>query len=77
MKCPICNEYMSEGFIYSFREDIRWTPKEEKPGMVVNSPKDSEVLLAKFKFFKGCKVPVYRCNTCEVQLINEKECNGN
>ena len=68
---------MREGFIYSSKEDIKWTPKNEKPGMVVNSPKDSEVLLAKLKFFKGCKVVVYRCDTCKVQLINEKECNRN
>lgn len=77
MNCPICNKYMREGFIYSSKEDIKWTPKDEKPGMVVNSPKDSEVLLAKLKFFKGCKVAVYRCDTCKVQLIDEKECNRN
>lgn len=43
--------------------------------MVVNSTKDSEVLLAKLKFFKGCKVAAYRCDTCKIQLIDEKECN--
>ena len=77
MKCPICNKDMNEGFIYSSKEDIKWTPKGENVGTIINSPKNSEVLLAKLKLFKGSKVPVYRCNTCKIQLIIEKECNEN
>lgn len=77
MKCPFCNEIMSEGFIYSVREDIRWTPKDENAGVIVNHPKDNEILLAKLNYLKGCKIPVYRCSTCEIQLIIENECNTN
>ena len=76
MKCPFCNKIMIEGFVYSAKEDIKWTPKDETVGRVINTPKDTEILLAKLNFLKGCKIPVYRCSTCEIQLIIEKECNG-
>lgn len=77
MKCPFCNKEMSEGFIYSGKGDIKWTPKDEDAGIIINTPKDTEISLAKLKFLKGCKVPVHRCNICKIQLIIEEECNRN
>lgn len=77
INCPICNKGMSEGFIYSSKDDIKWTPKDKNVGVIINKPKEYEVLLAKLKFFKGCRILVYRCNTCKIQLIIEKECNSN
>lgn len=71
MKCPYCEEEMMEGYIYSGKTDLCWTPVGEKSSMLINHPNEKEVLLAKLKYLKGCRVKVFRCNRCKIEIINE------
>ena len=73
MKCPYCQEEMMEGYIYSGKTDICWTPISSERSLFINLPNDDQVLLAKFKIFKGCRIKVYRCQKCQIEIINEKD----
>lgn len=73
MECPYCKEEMNEGFIYSGKNDICWTPIDKKSNFIINHPNKDQILLAKLNFFKGCKIKVFRCNKCQVDIINEKD----
>lgn len=48
MKCPYCEKEMIEGYIYSGKSDLCWTPMEEKSRFIINHPTENEFLLAKF-----------------------------
>lgn len=73
MKCPYCEEEMMEGYMYNGKEDIRWTPAGEKSSMFINHATEKEVLLAKLNYLKGCRIKVFRCHSCKIEIINEKD----
>lgn len=73
MKCPYCKEEMMEGYIYSGKSDLCWTPADEKRGYIINHPNEQQILLAKLNFLKGCQIKVFRCSKCEIEIINEKD----
>lgn len=73
MQCPYCHQEMKVGYIYSGKGDICWTPEGEKMSWIVNRPHSTEVQFAKFSFFKGCKVKVFRCPNCQIDIINEND----
>lgn len=73
MNCPYCNKIMDEGYILSYKGDIRWTPKDKKPGATLrfNHPKDYEVMLCKVASFTRPKIKVFRCSHCKIEIIDE------
>lgn len=73
MKCPYCGREMDDGYIYSGKTDIVWSPKDEKPNMLINHPRESQILLGKMNFIKGIKIKVKRCSNCKIQIINEND----
>lgn len=73
MKCPYCKEEMMEGYIYSGKSSLCWTPAEEKHSVLINHPNENEVLLAKLNFLKGCRVKAFRCRKCKIEILNEKD----
>lgn len=73
VKCPYCQEDMIEGFIDGGKTDICWTPKGKKSNLFNNHPKEYQVLLTKLNYFKGCKIKVFRCSKCEIEIINEND----
>lgn len=62
-----------EGYIYSGKSSLCWTPAEEKHSVLINHPNENEVLLAKLNFLKGCRVKAYRCRKCKIEILNEKD----
>lgn len=64
---------MIEGFIYSGKNDINWTPKGEKYNFFINHPTNSQIMLAKLNYLKGCSIKVYRCSDCTIEIIDEKD----
>lgn len=73
MKCPYCNHEMIKGYIYSGKTDICFTPEGENSSFFINFPNYNEIQLAKFNFFKGCKVKVNRCENCKIEIIDEND----
>lgn len=72
MICPYCHQEMQIGFIQS-EKDLVWTPEGEPANLFVNRFKKYQVPLDKRHFFRMAKVKVYRCEKCQIQIINEKE----
>lgn len=73
MECPYCKEDMMEGYIYSGKSDLCWTPSGEKSNVIINHPNENQISLAKLNYLKGCKIKVFRCRKCEIEIINEKD----
>lgn len=73
MKCPYCNNEMKQGYIYSSKTDICFTPEGKKPHLLINTPKDYEIPLAYLDSFKGSKIKVNRCENCKIEIINEND----
>lgn len=71
MNCPYCKREMQEGFIYSGKTDLHWTPKDEQQSWLINRVHESEVMLCKWNIIKGAKIKVFRCAACQIQLIDE------
>lgn len=62
---------MQIGYIQS-EKDLVWTPEGESANLFVNRFKDYQVPLEKRRFFKMTKVVAYRCEKCQIEIINEK-----
>lgn len=71
MICPYCNKEMLKGYIYHGKDDLRWTPENERPGFLINFPKDYEIQISKSKRIKRNKKIVYRCQNCKLFIFNE------
>ena len=74
MKCPYCDKEMQEGsFRIGGRQHLAWTPKGKKAHIIINKTYDYEVLLAKRPLITYNYVKVYRCDSCCIEIINEKD----
>lgn len=74
MKCPYCHQEMQTGYIEAAKVDLNWTPEGKKTNFIINKPEDYQVVLSKLSWFKGAKVKVMRCPQCQIEIINEKDC---
>ena len=45
----------------------------EKNSWIINHPNKQQVILAKLNLIKGCRIKVFRCASCQIEIINEKE----
>lgn len=72
MKCPYCEEEMIVDYTW-WKSDLCWTPMEEKSRHIINHLTENEFLLAILNYLKGCKIKVFRCSKCEIEIINEKD----
>ena len=61
MRSPYCASEMILGYIYSGKNDICWTPDNEKNSWIINHPNKQQV------------IKVFRCASCQIEIINEKE----
>lgn len=73
MQCPYCQKEMKEGFIYSGKSDICWTPKDSQKSMIINHPHENQIMLAKLHYLKGCQIKVFRCLHCQIEIIDEND----
>lgn len=73
MRYPYCASEMILGYIYSGKNDICWIPDNEKNSWIINHPNKQQVILAKLNLIKGCRIKVFRCASCQIEIINEKE----
>ena len=73
MRSPYCASEMIRGYIYSGKNDICWIPDNEKNSWIINHPNKQQVILAKLNLIKGCRIKVFRCASCQIEIINEKE----
>ena len=72
MKCPYCGKEMAEGYFRISNQDLCWTPKGKKANLFINKPYDYQVMLAKRSLIKFTYIKVWRCETCQMEVINEK-----
>lgn len=70
--CPYCKQIMKKGYIYNGKDDIVWTPENEKPSALVNHPFAYQVMLSKSKRIVSNKCEAYRCPACHVVIMFEK-----
>lgn len=75
--CPYCSQEMEPGYIYNGKDDIVWTPKDSDPSGFINFPHKDQVMLSRSLRIRTNKLKVYRCPRCKVQIIFEKELEGN
>lgn len=71
--CPYCSKKMQIGYIYNGKDDIVWTPESSTPSGIINHPHKDQIMLSKSKRIFTNKFKVYRCPTCKIQIIFEKE----
>ena len=70
MRSPYCASEMILGYIYSGKNDICWTLDNEKNSWIINHPNKQQVILAKLNLIKGCRIKVFRCASCQIEIIH-------
>ncbi len=72
-KCPKCGGEMKEGYIYSCKGVISWTPKNEKPPSLVWETSDHGIQLGEYSFWKNGKATAMNCESCKMVIIEYGE----
>lgn len=73
IKCPYCGKLMSVGYVYNGKDDIVWTPEGKYKSGWINFPKKYEIMLSKSKIIVNNKIRVYRCPSCNIFLLFDKD----
>ena len=72
MKCPYCNNDLTEGFIYSPRT-LSWTTQKLKTFSESSLTKESNIVLSETGLFQTAKVVAYNCPFCKKLIISYDE----
>lgn len=68
MCCPYCNEEMHNGVIHGDRFAMKWVPKEQDRGALLQWFSKGIILGEPLESVKG----VFYCDKCEKIIINTK-----
>lgn len=72
MKCPYCNNDLTEGFIYSPRT-LSWTTGKLKTFSESSLTKEGNIVLAETGLLQSAKVVAYNCPSCKKIIISYDE----
>ncbi|WP_050638304.1 PF20097 family protein [Candidatus Stoquefichus sp. SB1] len=72
MICPYCHQTMQIGFIQS-EKDLVWTPQGEVANVFVNRFKKYQIPLVRRHLLKMSRLKVYRCQKCQIEIIDEND----
>lgn len=71
-RCPYCSGKLIHGYIKTRGKALTWSPNPEKLPFMTNKWHigEDDIKLGDFSYYKGDKIDAYKCNTCNIIIIN-------
>ena len=70
MICPYCDKEMKQGYVHSYKYDLRWYPNDPEGKGIFAACKESKKLSS---VWSHGEFTMHRCENCKKLIVDENE----